>query len=247
MPTIFIVIFVAYFIMCLITGLLSGGKGHKTDNLLGVWGVILILAGIAAIVYCIIQKQWLYIAVVIAIFFVGIRIGGSIMKKALSKNHEKVFLYGANKNVTTSMPQSTIQMDKNELMKYSMQKSEIMKKIEKYEKERASALENGNISKYLYSSKDMELELFTELYDCMNKMPVFHEILEAHNVTPKLLKSLEGRIALAGFPDMKGYYIPVALVSLKKPLNYILENKDVLLNHGINEIRPIVRDAIQFL
>ena len=81
----------------------------------------------------------------------------------------------------------------------------------------------------------------------MKKMPGFHEILEQHQVTPELLKHIEARIACLGYPEIKNYYIPVALISIGKPLNYILSNKEEVLNKDFASAKRITDKAILLL
>lgn len=253
METIYIIALSLYFFYCVITGYISAGKGSKSDSLTAIFGGIALIAGIAGIVFACINKQWAYIGVIILLYIIGLKIGGAIMRKHLSKSYYN--LYTANENAPVQeMPHnSSIQMSKAELIRHSNIKSSIMKQIEKMDKD-ALNMTKEQMHDRLFESEEKqekrvntENQLYSDLYDCMFEMPGFHDILEQHHATPEMLKALENRIKLIGYPDMKGYYIPVALISLGKPLNFILSNKEDILHSDIYTIQKITNQAIQLL
>ena len=85
MPNGALIVFIVYFAICLISGFIASGEGYKSNRYAGIFGLIAILCGIAAMVVCIVWKYWLGIAGVIAIYIVGLNIGGMLMRALLRK------------------------------------------------------------------------------------------------------------------------------------------------------------------
>lgn len=248
-----LLLLIAYFIICTITGFIAAGNGTKTERLSRIWSVLSVLLGIACSIYLSINEHWSYTLAVFAIFLFGLKAGGRIMMRLLSKPNYNA-LVGEGNAPTVNIPSTNITISRAQFYELSLQKSRIMKQIEYYDKSKTQntikAINNGrmwDMIDHTDEEKRKESELYQNLFDCMNQMPGFHEILEQHNVTPELLKSIASRIKLLGYPNFGDYYIPVALIALSKPLVYMLENIDIILHSGNKQIIPIVNDAIRLL
>lgn len=85
MPDGVLIVFIVFFAICLISGFIASGEGYKSKRYAGIFGLITIFCGIAAIVVCVVWKYWLGIAGVIAIYIVGLNIGGMLMRTLLRK------------------------------------------------------------------------------------------------------------------------------------------------------------------
>lgn len=89
---------------------------------------------------------------------------------------------------------------------------------------------------------------FDNLYNQMLSMPGFSDILKEHNATSNDLKEIASRTHLAGYSfENNGDFIPVAVVAFGKALDYVLTNKDRILNYSYKEVREVIDNAIPML
>lgn len=89
---------------------------------------------------------------------------------------------------------------------------------------------------------------FDNLYNQMLCMPGFSDILKAHSATSNDLKEIASRTHLAGYTfESNGDFIPVAVVAFGKALDYVLTNKDRILNYSYKEVREVIDVAIPML
>lgn len=89
---------------------------------------------------------------------------------------------------------------------------------------------------------------FDALFRAMNSMPGFSDILKKYNATSSDLEKIASRTHLAGFSFAdNGDYIPVAVVSFGRPLEYVLMNEDKILNYSYKEVSEVIENAIPLL
>ena len=184
MKTIYIVGLSIFFVYSVIVGIISNGEGSKTEIHSVFFGIIAYIIGIVGIVFACINKQWLYIGLIILVFIVGLKIGGGIMRSHLSKKHYSSYTSGATAPIPEMPDYSSIHLSKTELIKYSYKKSGIMKQIEKMDKVVSALMVNhiqkqGNFTELkenLEELQDKEKQLYVDLYNCMFEMPDFHEM-----------------------------------------------------------------------
>lgn len=124
----------------------------------------------------------------------------------------------------------------------SFKKSRIMKRIERIQRTPI----NAKSFRQMMETGDKEEEAFEDLFRCMQQMPGYTEIIQIHRTSPKEIYKISSRISLA-YDYMNGHYLPVALVSYGNTLDFILCNKDSILNFGISEIESVVEQAITLL
>ncbi len=92
------------------------------------------------------------------------------------------------------------------------------------------------------------LKAFDNLYNQMMSMPGFSDILKEHNATSKDLREIATRTHLAGYSFANNRdFIPVAVVAFGKALDYVLTNKDRILNYSYKEVREVIDVAIPML
>ena len=89
---------------------------------------------------------------------------------------------------------------------------------------------------------------FESLYSVMASMPGFSDILKKHHATSLDLKEIATKTQAAGYMIAdNGDYIPVAVVSFGKPLDYVLTHKAVFYEYNHKEIIRVIDAAIPML
>ena len=89
---------------------------------------------------------------------------------------------------------------------------------------------------------------FDELYAQMKAMPGFSDILNKHNAPSNDLKEIASRTQLAGYSFASNRdFIPVAVVSFGSALDYVLTNKDKILNYTYEEVCDVIDIAVTLL
>lgn len=141
------------------------------------------------------------------------------------------------------------------LMNESFNKSKAMSKIiqimtndDEIYSQFSDPLEAG---KYYHKLQNEKQEAFETLYECMQNMPPLAEILKKYQTTAKELEEISTRIFFNGYSRFyKVHYIPVALISFREPLNFILSNKDIIMlnsKDGFKKRVEIIETAIKLL
>lgn len=159
------------------------------------------------------------------------------MKRALSNRY-----FPRAKNKTTMNRRPFIYVRPSLFIK-SFKKSKIMKKIERLKMMKLNIHSFEDFSQYTKRHEKLS-DCYSQLFACMQEMDGYREILAYYQTSAAELNEISDRIALTGYDYYRQYYIPVALVSLGKPLAYILENKHIILERGTSEIIELIENAV---
>jgi hypothetical protein len=107
------------------------------------------------------------------------------------------------------------------------------------------------ISQVINREKSEINKAIEDLYKCMLSTPGYKEILQNHGTTSEELKKIYSRILLIipriGGAYQKMLFVPVALISYGKPLNFILDNKELILSNNSDVMKDVVKQAINLL
>ena len=122
----------------------------------------------------------------------------------------------------------------------SMKKSRVMKKIVNLMESPITGFQD------MMTRKDKEKELFDELFQIMLRMNGLKQVIQKHNATPEEIQKISGRISLI-IGHYHGDYLPVSLVSFASTLDCLLENKDLIMNYGYDEVQQVVEMAVKRL
>lgn len=108
---------------------------------------------------------------------------------------------------------------------------------------------NSNLGMFEAVQKKAEMldEEFDELFNCMMSMDGLNVVLQKHNTSGKELNQISSRILCAGYGFQGKDFLPVALVSFGNTLDYILTNKNEILNYSNDEIKKVVEVARKML
>lgn len=125
----------------------------------------------------------------------------------------------------------------------SANKTKRMKKIERL----MTSTSFTTVEKAIEHDSDLA-QAFERLYETLCRVPRCAETLLEHQATSTDLKKISSRIQLAGYAyDENGDYLPVAIISFFRPLDYVLSNKDKIFNYGYREVREVTDAAIHML
>ena len=124
------------------------------------------------------------------------------------------------------------------LIRKSFRKSRAMKKAEAIMCEEYSSFAG------IMKQHDRKNEAFKELYAAMYDMPQFKGIIET--TTPDEILRIADSISL--IYDRQGTdFLPVALVSFPRPLSYLLQHKQIVIEKGQTDWEDIITQAISLL
>lgn len=95
----------------------------------------------------------------------------------------------------------------------------------------------------MMTRRSKEEALFSELFYVMKKIDGLKQVIEKHRTNPEEVYSLANRIScFVGY--YQGDYLPVSLVSFASSLDYLLSEKDALLNYSEREAMAVIKVAI---